>query len=53
MREFKRLVRFGTEKTVGFPRLIAIFGTALCAGSSMNGRVEWGARSRILGLAKC
>ena len=46
-------VRFGTEKSVGFPRLVAIFEIARVSDSSVDGGAESGARSRIFGLAKC
>jgi hypothetical protein len=46
-------VRFGTEKTIGFPRLTAIFGIALRPESSVAAREDFGAHLRIVGLAKC
>ena len=53
MREYQGPVRFGTEKVVGFPRLIAIFKTAPSPDSSVGGGVLSGTRSRIFGLAQC
>jgi hypothetical protein len=53
MREFKGPVRFGTEKVIGFPRLIAIFEFVLSSDSILDGGAMSGARSRIFGLAKC
>ena len=52
MREIKGPVRFGTEKVVGFPRLIAIFDLVLLSDSSVDGGTLSGAL-RISGLAKC
>jgi hypothetical protein len=46
-------VRFGTEKTVGFPRLTAIFGLVLRPDSSVGGLEVFGAHLRVVGLAKC
>ena len=46
-------VRFGTEKTVGFPRLTAIFGFVLCSDSSVGGEEISGAHLRSVGRAKC
>lgn len=53
MRENKGPVRFGTEKVVGFPRLIAIFDFVLSSDSSVDGGTKSGALLRICGLAKC
>lgn len=48
-------VRFGTEKSIGFPRLTAIFAKAVTRDSFLrSGRSGWGACPRILfGLARC
>jgi hypothetical protein len=53
MREYQGPVRFGTEKVVGFPRLAVIFDFASASNSSVDGKAESGARSRIFGLTKC
>lgn len=53
MHEIKAPVRFGTEKIVGFPRLIAIFDFAFPSDSSVDGGVMSGAQLRIFGLAQC
>ena len=53
MQELQRSVRFGTEKVIGFPRLVVIFEIARMPDSSVDGGAESGARSRIFGLAKC
>jgi hypothetical protein len=53
MRDFKRPVRFGTEKVIGFPRLIAIFEITPLSESSVDGGVEPGAPLRIFGLTIC
>jgi hypothetical protein len=53
MREYQGPVRFGTEKVVGFPRLIAIFEIVRPPASSVDGGTVSGARLRIFGLAKC
>jgi hypothetical protein len=52
-----RAVRFGTEKSIGFPRLTAIFEHAVTRDSlrrnSSFGK-PWGRVPRIMfGLAKC
>jgi hypothetical protein len=47
-------VRFGTEKSIGFPRLTAIFDDAVTRDSYQCGSGGWGAIPRIIvGLAKC
>ena len=48
-------VRFGTEKSVGFPRLTAIFDKAVTRDSFLrSGRGGWRGCPRILfGLARC
>jgi len=47
-------VRFGTEKSVGFPLLNAIFDSAATRDSSVRGRCGWGALPRIqVGLSRC
>jgi hypothetical protein len=53
MQELQEPVRFGTEKIIGFPRLVAIFDFALPSDSSVDGRPEVGALLRSSGLAKC
>ena len=53
MQELQWPVRFGTEKVIGFPRLVAIFKIARASDSSVDGEAESGARSRNFGLAKC
>ena len=53
MREFNGAVRFGTEKVIGFPRLIAIFTFALSSDSSVDSGAWSGAPRRIFGLAQC
>ena len=53
MRELQGPVRFGTEKVVGFPRLIAIFEFVPLSDSSVDGGPRSGAQLRIFGLAKC
>lgn len=53
MRDFKGPVRFGTEKIIGFPRLIAIFETVFSPDSLMGGEAKSGALRRIFGLAQC
>lgn len=53
MREYQGPVRFGTEKVVGFPRLVAIFDFVLPSDSSVDGKRTWGAPLRIFGLARC
>lgn len=53
MREYQGPVRFGTEKVVGFPRLVAIFKITLLSDSSPDDGVTPGARARIFGLAQC
>jgi hypothetical protein len=47
-------VRFGTAKSIGFPRLTAIFDGAVSRDSCRFGSSGWGAILRIIvGLAKC
>jgi hypothetical protein len=53
MRELQGPVRFGTEKIIGFPRLMVIFQTALSCDSSMNDEAKSGALPHIFGLAQC
>lgn len=53
MRELQGPVRFGTEKIIGFPRLIAIFKIALASNSSVDGEAKSGALLRMFGLAQC
>jgi hypothetical protein len=53
MHEFKGPVRFGTEKIIGFPRLIAIFKSALSSDSFANDGAMSGALLRIFGLPQC
>jgi len=42
MHEYQGPVRFGTEKVIGFPRLIAIFAIAPSSDSSVDGGAESG-----------
>ena len=53
MRECNGPVRFGTEKVIGFPRLIVIFEFVLPSDSSVDGGARSGASRRIIGLAQC
>ena len=53
MRELGGPVRFGTKKTIGCPRLIAIFKTALKSDSLVDGEAKSGALRRIFGVARC
>lgn len=53
MHGFNGVVRFGTKKIIGFPRLVAIFEVARLSGSSVDGGVELGALLRIRGKIKC
>jgi len=53
MRKIKGPVRFGTEKIIGFPALVAIFKTAVSSDSSADGETKPGALRRIFGLAQC
>jgi hypothetical protein len=53
VRIVKWVVRFGTEKIIGFPRLSAIFAGALIGDSSTGGAEDWVMPLRNFGLAKC
>ena len=53
MRDYQGPVRFGTEKVVGFPRLVVIFEIARPSDSSVDGGARSGALLRICGLTKC
>lgn len=53
MQELQGPVRFGTEKVIGFPRLVVIFDFALSSDSSVDGGAVSGALLRIRGLTKC
>jgi len=48
-------VRFGTEKSMGFPLLLtAIFDGAVTHDSGVRGRCGWGPLPRIqVGLSRC
>jgi hypothetical protein len=47
------VVRFGTEKTVGFPRLSVIFDKALTQDSFLCSGRGGGYLPRIFGLVQC
>jgi hypothetical protein len=53
MCELQGPVPFGTEKIIGFPRLMVIFQTVPLSDSSVDDEAKSGALLRMFGLAQC
>ena len=53
MHGFNGVVRFGTKKTIGFLRLVAIFAITPVSDTSVDEGVELGAPLRIFGKIRC